>query len=74
MAESLKNLKKTVTFLLHSVYYEFVGQLKKDKSLVLRARDLIYFTTDLQIVFYYSKKALRELIYLLKDCKYLFIY
>ena len=32
----------------------FVGQLYEDKSLVLRARDLIYFTTDLQTVNYYS--------------------
>ena len=28
----------------------FVGQLYEDKSLVLRARDLIFFTTDLQTV------------------------
>ena len=28
----------------------FVGQLYADKSLALRARDLIYFTTDLKIV------------------------
>ena len=26
----------------------FVGQLYEDKSLTLRARDLIFFTTDLQ--------------------------
>ena len=32
----------------------FVGQLYDDKSLALRARDLIFFTTDLQIVNYYS--------------------
>ena len=32
----------------------FVGQLYKDKSLVLRARDLIIFTTDLQTVNYYT--------------------
>ena len=32
----------------------FVGQLCKNKSLVLRARDLIFFTTDLQTVNYYS--------------------
>ena len=32
----------------------FVGQLYEDKSLVLRARDLIFFTTDLQTVNYYS--------------------
>ena len=32
----------------------FVGQLYEDKSLTLRARDLIFFTTDLQTVNYYS--------------------
>ena len=32
----------------------FVGQLFEDKSHVLRARDLIFFTTDLQTVNYYS--------------------
>ena len=32
----------------------FVGHLYDDKSLALRARDLIYFTTDLQTVNYYS--------------------
>ena len=31
----------------------FVGQLYEDKSLALRARDLIFFTTDLQTVNYY---------------------
>ena len=31
-----------------------VGQLYEDKSLALRARDLIFFTTDLQTVNYYS--------------------
>ena len=31
----------------------FVGQLYKDKSLAMRARDLIFFTTDLQTVSYY---------------------
>ena len=30
-----------------------VGKLYKDKSLALRARDLIFFTTDLQTVNYY---------------------
>ena len=30
----------------------FVGQLYEDKSLGLRARDLIFFTTDLQTVNY----------------------
>ena len=28
----------------------FVGQLSEDKSLVLRTRDMIFFTTDLQTV------------------------
>ena len=32
----------------------FVGQLNEDKSLTLRARDLIFFTTDLQTVNYYT--------------------
>ena len=32
----------------------FVGQLYADKSLALRARDLLCFTTDLQTVIYYS--------------------
>ena len=32
----------------------FVGQLYKDKALALRARDLIFFTTDLQTVNYNS--------------------
>ena len=31
----------------------FVGQLYEDKSLALRARDLIFFSTDLQTVNYY---------------------
>ena len=32
----------------------FVGQLYEDKSLALRARDLIFFTTNFQTVNYYS--------------------
>ena len=32
----------------------FVSQLYEDKSLGLRARDLIFFTTDLQTVNYYT--------------------
>ena len=32
----------------------FVSQLYEDKSLALRARDLIFFTTDLQTVNYYT--------------------
>ena len=31
---------------------QFVGQLYEDKSLALRARDLIFFTTDRQTVNY----------------------
>ena len=43
----------------------FVGQLYEDKSLALRARDLILFTTDLQTVNYYSTIHAIELIYFL---------
>ena len=32
----------------------FVGQLYEDKSLALRARDLIFFTTDIQTLNYYT--------------------
>ena len=32
----------------------FVGQLYADKSLTLRVRDLLCFTTDQQTVIYYS--------------------
>ena len=32
----------------------FVGQSNEDKSLTLRAIDLIFFTTDLQTVNFYS--------------------
>ena len=32
----------------------FVGQLYEDKSIALRARNLIFFTTDHQTVNYYS--------------------
>ena len=32
----------------------FVGKLYEDKSIALRARDLIFFTTDLQTVNYYT--------------------
>ena len=35
----------------------FVGQLQADKSLALRARDLIAFTTDLQTVNHYSTRV-----------------
>ena len=32
----------------------FVGKLYEEKSLALRASDLIFFTTDLQTVSYYT--------------------
>ena len=70
MAESWKKLKTSNVFLSFIVCYNrnrstpvrellsnnslFVGQLYEDKSLALRARDLIFFTNDLQIVNYYS--------------------
>ena len=41
-----------------------VGQLYEDKSLWLRARDLIFFTNDHQTVNYYNNSLL-ELIYFL---------
>ena len=70
MAESWKNLKTSNLFSLFIVSSNrnrsallrellcnnslFVGQLYEDKSLALRARDLIFFTTDLQTVNYYT--------------------
>ena len=33
----------------------FVGQLYEDKSLTLRARDMTFFTTDLQTANYYIR-------------------
>ena len=42
----------------------FVGQLYEDKSLALRARDLIFFTTDLQRELLLNNSLL-ELIYFL---------
>ena len=70
MAESWKKLKTSNLFSLFIVCSNrnrsalvrellsnnslFVGQLYDDKSLALRARDLIFFTTDLQTVNYYS--------------------
>ena len=70
MAESWKKLKTSNLFSLFIVCSNrntsalvrellsnnslFVGQLFDDKSLALRARDLIFFTTDLQTVNYYS--------------------
>ena len=70
MAEISKKLKSSDLILSFLVYSNrnrsalvrellsnnslFVGQLYEDKSLALRARDLIFFTTDLQTVNYYS--------------------
>ena len=64
MADSSKKLKSSdfiLTFLVSSnrnksalVRELCVGQLYEDKSLALRARDLTFFTTDLQTVNYYS--------------------
>ena len=48
----------------------FVGQMYENKSRALRPLDLIFFTTDLQTVNYYSNNSLLELIYFLK-IKYL---
>ena len=44
----------------------FVGQLYEDKSLALRARDLIFFTTDLSELL--LNNSLLELIYFLNEC------
>ena len=70
MAESWKKLKISNVFLLLIVSSNgnrlalvrellsnnslFVSRLYEDKSLALRARDLIFFTTDLQTVNYYT--------------------
>ena len=53
----------------------FVGQLYEDKSLVLRACDLIFFTTDLQTELLLNNSLL-ELIYFLSitDSWYLDIF
>ena len=45
----------------------FVSQLSEDKSLALLARDLIFFTTDLQAVNFYSTIQALELIYFLTE-------
>ena len=70
MAESSKKLKSSNMFSLIIVCSNrnrsalerelfsnsslFVGQLYEYKSLALRARDLIFFTTDLRTVNYYT--------------------
>ena len=70
MAESWKKLKISNVFLLLILSSNgnrlalvrellsnnslFVSWLYEDKSLALRARDLIFFTTDLQTVNYYT--------------------
>ena len=70
MAESWKKLKTSNVFSSFIVCYNrnrsapvrellsnnslFACQLYEDKSLALRARDLIFFTTDLKTVNYYS--------------------
>ena len=70
MAESRKKLKTSNLFssfivrsnrsrsaLVRELLYNnslFVGQLYEDKSLALHARDLIFFTTDLKTVNYYT--------------------
>ena len=70
MAESLKKLKASNLFSSFIVSSNrnrsalvrellcnnslFVGQLYEDKSLALRARNLIFFTTDLQTLNYYT--------------------
>ena len=46
----------------------FVGQLYEDKSLALHARDLIFFTTDLQTVNYYT--TARADLFLKSDTNY----
>ena len=69
MAESWKKLKTSNVFSSFIVCWNrnrsasmrellssnslFVGKLYEDKSLALRARDLIFFATDLQTVNYY---------------------
>ena len=46
----------------------FVGQLKDDKSLALRAHDWIFLTTDLQTVNYTQKKKFSQyLCFLIKS-------
>ena len=60
MAESWKKLKTlnvSSSFRVRELLSNnslFVGQLNDDKSLALRAIDLIFFTTDLQTVNFYA--------------------
>ena len=74
MAGSSKKLKSSNVFSLFTVCANrnrsaqvrellsnnslFVDQLYEDKSLALRARDLTFFTTDLQTVNYYSTMSI----------------
>ena len=38
----------------------FVGHLYKDKSLALRARDLFFFTTDLDLIYFINERRRKE--------------
>ena len=55
---------------LLSNYSVFVCQLYEDKSLALHARDLIFFTTDLQTEKLLCNNSLLELIYFLSISLY----
>ena len=35
----------------------FVGQLYEEKSLALHARDLIFFTTDQELIYFLNKRS-----------------
>ena len=50
----------------------FVGQLYEDKSLALRARDVIFYTTDLQNSELLLNNSLLELIYFLNKALRIF--
>ena len=49
----------------------FGGQLYEDKSLALRTRDLIFFTTDLQTLNYYTTIHALELIFFLTKIRFI---
>ena len=55
-SSSIVSLNRNRSALVRELYNNslFVGQFYEDKSLALRARDLIFFTTDLQTVNYYT--------------------